>query len=227
MNIQTVLTDTVAAFASGMPVSELSPDEYAAMRYPKFPTIMRFATRRYAVAGFGSLFTMYTRGMGGLMQLATLVWTPNLGTDVPLLLVDVMAMGKKRAAFVEYYDLTAGNAACEPIVAVAGRYQDLPDYAEKPAWYVEERAPYSLIKGGSDDARLCAMLTDSARAYAAVCAENAVPNPGNRVRLAAFVERMAAEGNPSSATMEKVLGKAEAEAFFRTHIMPVAGAATE
>lgn len=227
MRLQTVLADTVAAFSAGMPVTALPKDEYAAMRYPKFPPLMRFATERYAVMGFGHLFTMYTRAMGGLMQLATLVWTPNRGTDAPLLLIDVMAMGKKRAAFVEYYDLTDASASDPQLAEVAARYGDLPDYPEKPAWYVSKRAPYSLIKGGTDDAPLSAMLLDSARAYAAVCAKNAAPRPANRARLAAFVDRMAAEGNPSSATMEKVLGKAEAERFFRTHIMPVATEAAE
>ena len=97
--------------------------------------------------------------MGGRMQLCTFVCTPNLGTDLPVLLIDAMRFGQKRAAFVEYYDCTAHGAVCGPMQAVFGTYRDLPDYTEKPAWYIASRAPYSLIKGGADGARLEAMMS--------------------------------------------------------------------
>ena len=219
-NLRELPDALVASFHGSVPVTELPAGEYAKLRYPRFPAVMRFAVRRYAAAGFGNLFSMYTRAMGGLMQLATLVFTPNCGTDAPLLLIDVMAFGKKRAAFVEYYDLTATGAACPALEAVASQYGALPDYAEKPAWYVAARTPYSLIKGGSDDARLIAMLTDSVAAYGATCAARCEFRMENCAGLRSFVDRMVEQGNPASATLEKVLGKERAEAFFRTAVMP-------
>ena len=108
----------------------------------------------------GCVFAMHTRALGGRMELATLVFTPNVGGDVPLLLVDVMSMGKKRAAFVEYYDCTKDGAPGGALAATGAKFADLPDYPEKPAWYVARRTPYSLIKGGvgADGWRLWAML---------------------------------------------------------------------
>lgn len=220
--LETVLDGVVAAYGAQTPLTELPADAYSSMGYPKLLPLMRFSVRRYAAEGFGNLFTMYTRAMGGRMQLATLTWTPNLGTDVPLLLMDVMAFGKKKAAFVEYYDLTEKGAACPELEKLKGKYDALPDYPEKPAWYIGERAAYSLIKGGEADEMLASMLLDSARAYGTLCAERQTNRKEeNRTGLSRFVERMVREGNPSSATMEKVLGKAGAETFFRSAVMPI------
>jgi hypothetical protein len=183
---------------------------------------MRFEAKRYEAPGFGNVFTMNTRAVGGLMRLMTAVFTPNLGGNVPLLLVDVMAFGKKRAVFAEYYDCTASGAPAEKLRGVWKQYCGLPDYPEKPAWYVGERAPYSLIKGGGDEAALAAMLSETVRAYAAECSGPAAAqrSEANRAGLGAFLGRMAKEGNPSSAAMEKALGKEGAERFFRTAVMP-------
>lgn len=218
--IGTVLTEAKSLFSASVPLLNLPAGTYADMRYPKFPAIMRFRFERFAALGFGHVSAMRTRAMFGKMQLATLVFTPSAGTDVPLLLVDVMAFGKKRAAFVEYYDLTAKGADAAPLDAVAEKYRAVPDYPEKPAWYVGERTPYSLIKGGSDDGQLLSMLHDSVAAYAALCAERREAHPENLEKLSAFIERMATDGNPSAPTMEKVLGKAGADRFFREAVMP-------
>lgn len=78
-------------------------------------------------------------------------------------------------------------------------------------------APYSLIKGGTDDARLEAMLRETA-AYGEAALSAQERRPEN---LARFTERMVREGNPSSAAMSKVLGRAGAETFFRTAVLPV------
>ena len=203
------------------PLTERSAAPYAQMRYPRLLPLMRFSSRRWRAEAFGSVFCLSTRAMGGRMQLCTFVCTPNLGTDLPVLLIDAMRFGKKRAAFVEYYDCTAHGAVCGPMQAVFARFRDLPDYAEKPAWYIASRAPYSLIKGGADGARLEAMLRETAAAYGEAALSAQARRPENLAGLARFAERMVREGNPSSATMSRVLGRAGAETFFRTAVMPV------
>lgn len=219
-SLQQRIDDTVRAFSAQVPLRELPAGAYETMRYPRFPAVMRFYVRRYAAKGFGNVFTMYTRALSGLMQLATMAFTPNAGGDVPLLLIDVMAMGKKRTVFIEYYDCTARGVNCPELAKVKEQYGDLPEYPEKPAWYVGERTPDSLIKSGEDGAALFSMLADSVSAYAAVAAQHQTPSADNLTGLAAFIERMVREGNPSTATMEKLLGKAGAEAFFRAAVMP-------
>lgn len=182
---------------------------------------MRFAVHQYTVPGYGNLFGMNTVAMGGLMRLATFVCTPNEGTQVPLLLVDVMAMGKKRAVFIEYYDCTSAGAEMPKLIQVANRYANISDYPEKPAWYLQERTHYSLIKGGTDEAALTQMLKESVCAYVEECSLHAEPDNANREKLKVFADRMVRDGNPSSATLQRVLGKNGAETFFRTHVMPV------
>ena len=219
-DLTTVLSDMTEAFAASVPLTPLACGSYAAMRWPKLLPLMRFSVTRYAAPSFGNVFGMYTNGMGGRMQLATAVFTPNRGIDVPLLLVDVMAFGKKRAAFVEYYDCTAAKRTPAALAAVADAYRTAPDYVEKPAWYIAERAPYSLIKGGADDGQLLSMLENAVTAYAAECAAHTTTSAENLTGLAAFIDRMVREGNPSAATLTRVLGREGAERFFRTAVMP-------
>lgn len=218
-DLRTVIDEGLSAFAACNPLKELPVGGYASMTYPKFPPLMRFRVRRYAVDGFGNVSVMYTRAMG-LMQLATLVFTPNLGGSVPLLLADVMAMGKKRAAFVEYYDLTKDGARVPLLEEAAAPYRGLPEYPEKPAWYVGERAPYSLIKGGSDDDALCRMLRDAFAAYGKTVAACTERSDANLAGLSAFIDRMATDGNPSDATMTRVLGADGAKRFYTQVVMP-------
>jgi hypothetical protein len=209
------------ALGAKTPLSACSAEPYARMQYPKLLPFMRFTAKKWRAEAFGSVFCLSTRAMGGKMQLCTFVCTPNLGTDLPVLLIDAMRFGKKRAAFVEYYDCTAHGAIAAPMQTVSARYRDLPDYAEKPAWYIASRTPYSLIKGGEDDARLEAMLAESVKAYGEAALSAKERRPENLAGLSRFADRMVREGNPSSATMGKVLGRAGAETFFRTAVMPV------
>lgn len=221
-NLPTVTQALTEALGERVPLTELTAGKYASMKYPRFPVLMRFHVKRYAAPGYGNVFAMDTRAMGGLMQLCTVVCTPNAGTDIPFMLIDAMAMGKKYAAFVEYYDCTGQGAACPLLAEAAQRYAELPGYPEKPAWYVNERTADSLIKGGSDSRALTDMLLACAAAYGESCKQRTVPRAENLAGLSKFIGRMVEEGNPSSATMTKVLGREGAEAFFRSLVMPEA-----
>lgn len=219
-NVQTVVDEAIVNFSDRVSLRELPYNNYTSMGYPKKFAVMHFDVKRYAVEQYGNVFTMYTKALGGFMQLGTLTFTPNVGTNVPLLLIDIMAMGKKRAAFIEYYDLTDGDIKQPRLEHIVQHYRSIPDYPEKPAWYVERRTPYSLIKGGEDEEALLTMIMDSVKAYGEVCKEQRQPYSANLIRLDAFVERMIEEGNPSTATMNRVLGKEQAEVFFRNAVMP-------
>ena len=73
-------------------VKETTPDQFRQLQYPKFLPVMRFTIRRCRAEGFGSLMTMDTVAMGGMMKLSTLVFTPGEGGRVPFLLIDTMEM---------------------------------------------------------------------------------------------------------------------------------------
>lgn len=161
--------------------------------------------------------------MGGLLKLITASFMPASGIEVPFVLMDCMEMRQKRTVFVEYYDCTAKGICAPELDRIREKYDPLlTDYTEKPAWYIQERMDCSLIKGGTreQEALLLQMLQDSARACGALW-DRAPRDPANLPGLAAFRSRMLTEGNPSSSTMEKVLGKEGANAFFLNTVMPM------
>lgn len=202
--------------------SEVTPKEYASMKYPRLIPMMRFGSHLLKAEGYGHLFLMETSAMGGAMKLLTLSFMPDEGGDLPYLLIDTMSMKNKSLSYVEYYDCTGKDLYFESLSKIKEKYRALPDYDEKDAWYIKERMPVSLIKGGegADEDMLYAMAEESIRAYMDL-AKSAAKDPGNIKGLLRFRERMLKEGNPSSATMEKVLGKEGAKLFFTTCVMPV------
>ena len=207
--------DAAAVLQDKFALKEITPEKYRTMGGP----LMRFFLEQYNVEGLGNLCVLKTKAMLGLMQLVTVVVTPSSGKNVPFLLVDTMDMGKKHLCYVEYYDCTADGADKDNLLAASAPYGDVPDYAEKPAWYVKERMAGSLIKTG-DRARLEQMALDALKAYAAQAAAAPV-KAENIAGLKAFRRRMIEEGNPSTAALTRTLGKAGAEEFFRTVVMPL------
>ena len=214
--------ETVEQFSGQYELSEVPADEYSRMRWPKLLPLMKFEVTRYLVKDYGHLMLMRTRAMGGMMQLCTVSFMPSEGLTVPYLLIDCMTMKQKRTVFVEYYDCTADGVRSEALNETAAKYTSIPDYSEKPAWYIAERMPCSLIKGTGNgkEEQLKNMLADSLQAYLLTC-KDAGRKEENLIGLKAFQERMINEGNPSSSTMEKLLKKDGAERFFRTVVMPL------
>lgn len=222
--LQAAPEEAVRIFGEKVPCTEIACGKYAQMVWPRIFPLMHFEVKWYRAPSFGNIFSMYTRAGKGMMELATLVFTPNVGTDVPLLLIDLMKMKKKQAAFVEFYDCTENGAPAAELQKTARQFADIPDYPEKPAWYVKERTPYSLIKGGkagTDDQALEVMLLQMLRIYAVQCSQRRETEGGNLTGLENFVNRMVQEGNPASATLCRVLGAKEAEVFFRKMVMPL------
>ncbi len=203
-------------------VTDVTEKSYESLKYPKLLPMMRFSLKKYIVEGFGSLFTMDTTAMGGMMTLSTVVLTPNSGKNVPFLLIDTMDMKKKSLSYVEFYDKTEKGALCNTLDPLAEEYKDIPDYAEKEGWYIAERTPYSLIKGGEgvDKETLSKMTLDAAKRYIdeAAAAETKEENLNT---LRTFQNDMCEKGNPSTTTLEKLFGKEGAKEFFKTVIMPV------
>lgn len=202
--------------------ADITPGKYRAMKYPKLIPMMRFSVSCYEMGDLGHLMIMNTNGMGGAMKLQTLSFTPNTGKDIPYLLIDSMSMKKKALAYVEYYNCTQKELSFDSLRRIKEKYEGIPDYAEKDAWYIGERTKDSLIKGGenADEGLLFSMVRESIDAYLAA-AKDAPSDESNLAGLKAFQDRMLKEGNPSEATMVKVLGKEGYEEFYRSCIMPV------
>ena len=193
-------------------------DRYSAMKYPKWPALMRFAVDQYDLEGFGHLMSMHTTTKMG-MELITFSFMPKEGLTVPYFLLDAMSMKKKRCVFAEFYGCGYEPLSEEALFSVHEKYASLPEYAEKENWYIRERRPYSLIKTG-EEGDLIKMAEDMTRAYLAGIS-GAGKDPAYAKKLLAFRERMITEGNPSSKTLTMLLGADGAVQFMKDVVMPV------
>ncbi len=221
MDLAGIRKNITSEFLKGFSYEPVEKDKYSDFSYPKVIKLMKFNTERYQIKGFGSLMSMHTTTKMG-MELLTVSFTPGEGVTVPYLLIDIMTLGKKRTVFVEYYDRTKNKADSVFAEEVFLKFNTLPEYEEKPKWYVSERTPYSLIKCGDSDSdeKLTGMINKSVKAYskmikAADCDKENIPE------LIKFRDRMINEGNPSSSVLTKVFGKVGAADFFKTCVMPV------
>ena len=188
---------------------------YAHMKYPKFFSLMDFYVDRYEIEGFGMAMTMHTKTKMG-MELLTMSFMPD-GLTLPYLLIDAMEMKKKKCVFVEYYGCGYEDLSDDRLYDVYDKYKDLENYEEKPNWYIPERRIYSLIKKG-EEKELIEMTKDSLKAYLDSIQDASYDEDYKR-KLMDFRDRMINEGNPSSKTLEKLLGKEGATGFMKEVVM--------
>ncbi|MDO5137465.1 MAG: hypothetical protein Q4D71_03295 [Oscillospiraceae bacterium] len=197
---------------------KLPEDKYSHMKYLSFLPFMHFYVYQYELEGFGHVMSMHTTTKMG-MELLTLSFMPNSGKNLPYLLMDSMTMKDKRCVFVEYYGCGNRDLNDAALKKVYEEYRSLPDYNEKPGWYISEREPYSLIKAGTEE-ELTGMAEASLDAYLSSI-DSSVVDPGYTRQLEAFRKRMIEDGNPSSKTLEMLLKKDGAVRFMKEVVMPL------
>ncbi|MBR0451155.1 MAG: hypothetical protein IJI78_04110 [Oscillospiraceae bacterium] len=197
---------------------KLPEDKYSHMKYLSFLPFMHFYVDQYELEGFGHVMSMHTTTKMG-MELLTLSFMPNSGKNLPYLLMDSMTMKDKRCVFVEYYGCGNRDLNDAALKKVYEEYRSLPDYNEKPGWYISEREPYSLIKAGTEE-ELTGMAEASLDAYLSSI-DSSVVDPGYTRQLEAFRKRMIEDGNPSSKTLEMLLKKDGAVRFMKEVVMPL------
>ncbi|MBR0461983.1 MAG: hypothetical protein IJJ00_04650 [Erysipelotrichaceae bacterium] len=213
----TELKEEAKKILAGYDTEEIPDERYAHLKYPKLAPLMYFDIERFRIKDFGHLMIMHTTSKVG-MELLTMSFMPD-GVTLPFLLLDAMTMKKKRCVYAEYYGCGQEGLSDERLFEVYEKYKGLEDYDEKPAWYVKERRPYSLIKGGEEE-ELLSMALDSIRAYLDSI-KDAEYDPEYREKLKAFRERMIVEGNPASKTMEMLFKKEGARTFVEEAVMPI------
>ncbi len=199
---------------------ELDIKEYQYLKYPSFIPMMKMRIKQYRVDNFGYIMIMKT-SMLNLMSLTTISFTPSNGLNVPYLLIDTMSMGKKRLAYVEFYN-TSTLDNFDNLYSLEDKYKIITNHQEKEAWYLKERMKGSLIKEGTkeDESKLKEMIIDALNEYKKVItlASKDINSINN---LTKFQEKMITLGNPSSNTLNKVLGETKAKEFFKNIIMPI------
>lgn len=230
--VDKTIKELTEIFGKHIVLKKMDLSKWLPMQYPKLIPFMKLKPIQYEAEGFGNLMSLETKAMGGIMKLATVVFTPSSGIDVPLLLIDIMAMGSTRTVFVEYYGLCEDTPEKEKIkeglMKLKARYDHLKDYDEKDHWYVKERAPYSLIKSEKSTPEseevFSEMLREEVEMYASICEKAIRQETGkkeNLQNLLRFQDDMVNKGNPSKKALEMILKEKGAETFFREVIMPV------
>ncbi|BBF43487.1 hypothetical protein lbkm_2175 [Lachnospiraceae bacterium KM106-2] len=219
---QALASEVVEILTKEAKIQSISVGNYEKIHYPKYLPFFRFIVKKFGVKDFGNLMIMQTKAMGG-MRLLTMSFTPNLGTDIPYLLIDCMSVGKKRAVFIEYYDHTEKKQVPISLLKIARQYEYLPDYKETSAWYVSLRTKYSLIKGNTreEEPELIKMLLKTVKAYGKLSQNVSGDISENLNKLQTFRKRMIKEGNPSSKILTRVLGEKGAKSFYCNIIMPI------
>lgn len=218
--ISEMKTQIMEEIGNAVECSALPEDGWTDMSFPSIIKLMKFRVDRYSLDGFGKLMVMHTTTKMG-MELLTMSFMPSGGLTVPYLLMDAMSMKNKRCVFVEYYGCGQEGLQSGALEELYETFRLLPDYSEKPNWYVGERESYSLIKTGTDK-QLTDMAARSVKAYLSMIPA-AREDAGYKEKLAAFRQRMIDEGNPSSSTLHLLLGKVGAERFMKQAVMPIDG----
>jgi len=219
MDLVNIKKEILEEMTSNFKFEEIPEDEYTYFSYPKLIKIMKFETRRYRIHGFGHYMTLHTTGP--FINLVTASFMPSEGSAVPFFLIDMMTVGKKRTVFIEFYDCTFEHPDMSELKKNKEIYDNLPEYEEKPNWYVKERSNYSLIKCGTpdDDEKLHEMILESVKAYIKEI-KKAPIDKKNLPDLKAFRTRMIKEGNPSTPVLQRVFGKEGTEEYFIKCVMP-------
>lgn len=206
-------------FSAGCLYAHCTPKPYQYFTYPRIWPLLHFHTDVYRLHNFGYMTQLHTRMPFGT-RLLTCSFTPSEGNQVPYLLIDLMSMKQKYILFIEYYDCTAEKTEQPFLQNIYETYKNLPDYTEKPAWYIDERAPYSLIKQLTDPKQVTAVIENTITAYKNAVITNG-QSPANRLPLYEFRNRMLKEGNPSEKILKLVFGANGYKTYFKKCVMPL------
>ena len=215
--INTLKSELLKTLETERDLTHLPAASYSSLKYPKLFPLMRFKIDEYTIEDQCHVMIMHTTSKVG-MELLTLSFSPVSGNAVPYFLLDAMSVKEKRCVFAEFYGCGHEGLSESALNSAADIHRTLPEYAEKPAWYISERETCSLIKSGSAE-ELVTMAADMVSAYLKDLNASS-PDETYKKELAAFRERLITEGNPSSATL-KLLFKKNADEFMRNVIFPI------
>ncbi len=179
---------------------------------------MDFATRRYQAVGLGSVSLMEAQGMGGKMNMTTLIVNP-FEVDAPLLSVDrISAMGAEML-YLELFDTTLekGFETAE-LERLAKQAKDIPDQDPGEHWYDSMRVGTPVIKkgGAAERDRMEQIPADYLNAYLNACKEApACDQTAKREKAKAYSEGLLIHGGPATDPVKAALGADATADFFR------------
>lgn len=109
---------------------------------------MHFNIRSFDAPELGHVCTIKMKAMGGIMQMETLVISPEY-KDVPLMNFDRVSVPFKNTQMIELYNVLVDDRDDLPpgyFKLLKNTDKDLPDYESGEHWYDDLLAPYSYAK---------------------------------------------------------------------------------
>ena len=127
----------VEAIGKRFPITKIDVGEMSSFRARG----MTFTVRAFRAAGLGHVCVMKANGFFGLMNIDTLIVTPD-ECDLPLLSYDrIHAMGKDKL-YAELYDTTLDGIDLSSLAKIGSRYSDvLVPFDPGIHWYDSLRLP--------------------------------------------------------------------------------------
>lgn len=163
------------------------------------------------------------KGKGlGIMKMLTVVFTPSITKDIPLVIIDFIKMANKRTVFIEFY--TNHIIQKESINGLENRlgklnieYEYIENYIESINWYTTLRNKYSTLKKSTKkyDKILYEMVLENLEEYLSYVQNIKIESMEKNTKLETFINDLIYKGNPSTSVLEKALGKEETIKLFK------------
>lgn len=202
-------------------IKQLNIDFKEEFYYPKSLHLLKFNIEQYEIKNLGNMAILKGKGLG-IMKMLTVVFTPSIKKDIPLVIIDFIEMGNKRTVFIEFY--TNHIIEKDSIKSLESRlkklnvkYENIENYIESVNWYTTLRNKYSTLKKSTKkyDKILYEMVLENLEEYLSYAQDIKIETIEKNKKLETFINDLIYKGNPSTSVLEKALGKEETIKLFQ------------
>lgn len=189
--------------------------------YPKSIHLLKFNIEQYEIKNLGNLAILKGKGLG-IMKMLTVVFTPSITKDIPLVIIDFIKMANKRTVFIEFYtnhiiQKDGINGLENRLEKLNIKYEYIENYIERINWYTTLRNKYSALKKSTKkyDKILYDMVLENLEEYLSYVQNIKIESNEKNTKLETFINDLIYKGNPSTSVLEKALGKEETIKLFK------------
>lgn len=189
--------------------------------YPKSIHLLKFNIEQYEIKNLGNLAILKGKGLG-IMKMLTVVFTPSITKDIPLVIIDFIKMANKRTVFIEFYtnhiiQKDGINGLENRLEKLNIKYEYIENYIERINWYTTLRNKYSTLKKSTKkyDKILYEMVLENLEEYLSYVQNIKIESNEKNTKLETFINDLIYKGNPSTSVLEKALGKEETIKLFK------------
>lgn len=177
-----------------------------------------FKAKGYESEKFGHVSVQTASGMGGAMQMESLIVNP-FSVDGPLLSLDLIVMQGKHTLMLELYDTLLDTPRDEaPFQAIKDRYPQIMDIPHKPNWYDDIQYRASIAKLATDEqaADLSRLIEEYCSRYVELLKDAAPCDTAKkRVKADAYRDGLLSHGGPATDAFLKFWGPEKTGTLFK------------